>query len=244
MKVAVVDDEKSCRDELSCQLLSFSGFHRCQLVPVPFPSAETFLAAVRFPIVFMDVFMKGMDGVTTAARLWALDKKCLLIFLTSSEDFRPDALSVRAFDYITKPFPPEQVAAVLEDALSVLPPEADYIEVSSGRKIVPLLLGNIVSAVTDAHYMDIALAGGQVVRSRMTTQEFLGLTQGDPRFITVNKGSMLNADRVIRIEGELLRPGQRSAVPDPGAGPRPGGAGGAGLPLSKDPGTAKSRGGM
>lgn len=204
MKIAIVDDEKSCRDELSRQLLSFGGTHRCQLAPVPFPSAEAFLEAAgreRFPIVFMDVFMKGMDGVTAAARLWALDKKCLLIFLTSSEDFRPDALSVHAFEYITKPFTPEHMSAVLEDALAVLPHQAKYIEVASGRKTVPLFLEDIVSAVTDAHYVDIGLTDGSVVRSRMTIQEFLSLTQSDPRFITVNKGIVLNADRVAQFEG-------------------------------------------
>lgn len=204
MKVAIVDDEKSCRDELSRQLLSFSGVHRCRLDPVPFASAEAFLEAAereRFPIVFMDIFMEGMDGVTAAARLWALDKKCLLIFLTSSEDFRPDALSVHAFEYVTKPFPTERVAAVLEDALAVLPVDAKYIEVASGRKTVPLLFEEIVSVVTDAHYVDIELADGSLVRSRMTIQEFLCLTQGDPRFIAINKGIVLNADRVARFEG-------------------------------------------
>lgn len=204
MKIAIVDDEKSCREELERQLLAFGGANRQKLDPVPFPSAEAFLASLgreHFPMVFMDIFMDGMDGVAAAAKLRETDKRCLLIFLTSSEDFRPNALSVHAFEYIVKPFSPDRVAAVLEDALAVLPPEAEYIEVASGRKTVLLLLENILSAVTDAHYVDIGLANGSVVRSRLTIQEFLALTQGDPRFITVNKGIVLNADHVSQFEG-------------------------------------------
>ncbi len=204
MRIAIVDDEESCREELTRQLLAFGEERRRRLDPVPFPSAEAFFQALgqeRFPMVFMDVFMEGMDGVAAAAKLRETDKRCLLIFLTSSEEFRPDALFVHAFEYIVKPFSPDRVAAVLEDALAVLQPEAEYIEVVSGRKTVPLPLEDILSAVTDAHYVDIALADGSAVRSRMTIQEFLALTRGDPRFITVNKGIVLNADRVVQTEG-------------------------------------------
>ncbi len=205
MRIAIVDDEKSCREDLARLLSAFGEEHRRRLDPVPFHSAEAFFEALgreRFPMVFMDIFMEGMDGVAAAAKLRETDKRCLLVFLTSSEDFRPDALSVHAFEYIVKPFSPDRVAAVLEDALAVLlPPEEKYIEVVSGRKTVPLRLEDILSTVTDAHYVDIALADGSVVRSRMTLQAFLALTQGDPRFITVNKGIVLNADRVSRIEG-------------------------------------------
>lgn len=204
MRIAIVDDEKRCREELARQLLAFGEGQRCRLDPVPFHSAEAFFEALgqeRFPMVFMDVFMEGMDGVAAAAKLRETDKRCLLIFLTSSEEYRPDALSVHAFEYIVKPFSPDRFAAVLADALAVLPPETKYIEVVSGRRTVPLPLEDILSAVTDAHYVDIALADGSAVRSRMTIQEFLALTQGDPRFITVNKGIVLNADRVARIEG-------------------------------------------
>lgn len=203
MEIAIVDDEKSCLEEIAGLLRSFGTKRQCQITPVPFDSAKAFLEAFerkRFPIVLMDIFMDGMDGLAAGARLWELDKKCLLIFLTSSEDFRRDALSIHAFEYITKPCVPERVFAVLRDALAVLPPAAKYIEVVSDRKTVALFLHDIASAVTDAHYLDIGLTDGSVVRTRMTTQEFLRITEHDPRFITVNKGIVLNADRVAQFE--------------------------------------------
>lgn len=203
MKIAIVDDEKSCRDELSALLCGFGAERGVYLEPVPFPGAEAFLSALareRFSLVFMDVFMEGLDGVSAAARLWEADKKCLLVFLTSSGEFRQDALSLHAFDYITKPVTPERVAGLLEDALAVLPPAERYIYVSSERRRVPVSLESIVSVVTDAHYVDITLTEGPAVRSRMTIQEFLDLTDGDPRFLTVNKGVVLNAGFAVRFE--------------------------------------------
>lgn len=217
MKIAIVDDEKDFRAELAALLQASGGLHGCRIELAQFPSAEGFLEALQreqFSMVFMDIFMAGMDGVSAAARLWASDKQCLLVFLTSSQEFRQDAFSVHAFEYITKPVTPERVSAVLTDALSVLPQEAKYINVASGRKTVALLLQSIACVVTDAHYVDIGLVDGVTVRSRMTIQEFLGLTGHDPRFITINKGIVVNADAVARFEGSccVLENGARLPV--------------------------------
>ena len=204
MRIAIVDDEQGCREELTLLLRAAEGPCGCRIELAQFPGAGEFLDALpreRFDLVFMDIFLEGLDGVAAAARLWESDKRCLLVFLTSSEEFRRDAFAVHAFDYLTKPVTPERVATLLGDALSVLPREEAYIEVVSGRKTVALLLRDIASVVTDAHYVDIGLADGAVVRSRMTIQEFLGLTGGDPRFLTINKGVVVNAEAVAQVEG-------------------------------------------
>lgn len=217
MRIAIVDDEERCQEELAALLRDFGTEHGVCLEPVSFPGAETFLAALpreQFSLVFMDIFMEGLDGVTAAARLWEADKRCLLVFLTSSGEFRADALSVHAFDYLVKPVTPERVAALLEDALAVLPPAERYVYVSSERRRVPVPLRSVISVVTDAHYVDISLADGPPVRSRMTIRDFLDLTDRDPRFLTVNKGVVINADFVVRFEENccLLENGVRLPV--------------------------------
>lgn len=217
MRIAIVDDEERCREELGALLRAFGEEHGVRFGLASFDSAEAFLTALRrerFSLVFMDIFLAGMDGVAAAARLWEADKRCLLVFLTSSQDFRQEAFSVHAFDYLTKPVTPERAAAVLRDALAVLPREETYIRVVSERKNVTLLLQSITSVVTDAHYVDIRLADGAAVRSRMTIQEFLRLAGDDPRFITVNKGIVVNADSLARFEGNccVMEDGTRLPV--------------------------------
>lgn len=203
MRVAVVDDEASCQTEILALLDAFGRENGVGLEAASFFSGEAFLSAfaqARFDLVFMDIFMAGMDGLDAAVRLRELDKRCVLIFLTSSGDHHPQAFSVHAFEYILKPLTRERVYAVLRDALDVLPPASRYIEVVSGRRTVRLYLRDIVSAVTDAHYVDIGLLDGSAVRSRMTIQEFLRLTGDAPGFIAVNKGIVLNADYITGFE--------------------------------------------
>lgn len=205
MRIAVVDDEAACREQLAGLLASFSRENGVLLEAEPFSSGEEFLdaaAEARFDLAFLDIYMEGMDGLAAAARLRERDKGCLLVFLTSSGDHLPAAFSVHAFEYILKPFTRPRVEAVLRDALAVLPAGARsrYIEVAAGRRTLRLELQNVVSAVTDAHYLNIGLSDGAAVRSRMTAQEFLRLTEGAPNFIPVNKGIILNADYITRFE--------------------------------------------
>lgn len=217
MRVAIVDDEERCRTEIAGLVETFGSSSGVRLDAVPFSSGEAFLDAFdreRFPIVFMDIYMEGVNGLDAASRLRELDKRCALIFLTSSEDFRPSAFTVHAFEYITKPFKPERVYDVLRDALEVLPSVPRYIEVVSERKTVRLFLRDILSAVTDAHYVNIGLSDGSTVRSRMTIQEFWRLVEGEPNFVTVNKGIVLNADYITRFESSccVLESGARYPV--------------------------------
>ena len=105
MKIALVDNEQKCLDEMAELIRDFGARRCCQMEIVPFLNGEAFLEAFKngdFSAVFMDIYMDGIDGVAAALKMRSLDNKCVLVFLTSSMDFMPDAFSCHAFEYITK----------------------------------------------------------------------------------------------------------------------------------------------
>lgn len=203
MKIALVDDEQKCLEEMAGLIQSFSAKHCCQLETVLFQNGEAFLNAFEegdFSAVFMDIYMEGINGVAAAQKIRDTDSRCILIFLTSSKEFMPDAFSCHAFEYITKPFSPQRIFQVLTDIFKTLPPLQKYIEVISGRKTVQIFLHQIVSVVTDAHYLSIVLANGETHRCRMTMSEFAELTGEDSRFLPINKGITVNAEYILEFE--------------------------------------------
>lgn len=203
MKIAFVDDEQKYLSEMTALIQDFSMQHGCQIETVPFLSGEAFLNAFAsggFCAVFMDIFMDGADGVSIAKKLREKDRKCVLVFLTSSTDFMPDAFSCHAFEYITKPFSRQRIFQVLTDILDVLPPLRKYIEVISDRKTVQIFLDEIASVITDAHYLDITLSSGEMLHCRMTMSEFVEKTRRDSRFLPVNKGITVNAEYILEFE--------------------------------------------
>ncbi len=203
MKIALVDDEQKCLDEMAQIFHDFGTQRCCQMEIVPFLNGEAFLEAFEdsgFSAVFMDIYMDGMDGVAAASKMRDLDNRCILVFLTSSTDFMPDAFSCHAFEYIIKPLSPQRIFQVLTDILEVLPPPQKYIEVISNRKTVRIFLDEVASVTTDAHYLDIGLTDGETLRCRMTMAEFLELTDRDSRFLPVNKGITINADYILEFK--------------------------------------------
>ena len=203
MKIAFVDDEQGCLDEIEQICRNFGKETGHPVETLPFESGEAFLKAFEtgsFDLVFMDIYMEGMNGVAAALKMRRQDRGCLLVFLTSSMDFMPDAFSCHAFEYVTKPFTRERIFDVLSDAVKVLPREQSYVELTVDRKTVCLFLDEIASAVTDAHYLDIMLTDGRKLRCRMTMTEFMEKIGADPRFISVNKGIAVNAEHILAFE--------------------------------------------
>lgn len=113
--VALVDDDDDLRAALT-QALLLAGH-----VVHPFADAMAALAAIDgdFPgVVVSDVRMPGMSGVDFFHRLRATDPELPVILMTGHGDvaMAVDAIKAGAWDFLTKPFPGEALAAALQRA--------------------------------------------------------------------------------------------------------------------------------
>ncbi len=203
MRIAIVEDVPQEAVRLETILKSLSEDLRTSFDISIFSRGEEFINIFEkddFEIIFMDIYMNGMTGVETAKFLRKQDKHCILIFLTSSSEHMPDAFSCHAFEYIQKPFATERIVQVMMEALETLPDKEQYMELIINRQTVRVFLDEIVSAVTDAHYLNITLSDGEKLHCRMTMLEFLKKTGADSRFIHVNKGITVNAEHILEFE--------------------------------------------
>ena len=94
MRFALVDDKKELRDHVAMLLGEFAAEQRLHYKLDCFASGEDFLnhfTAHSYDIIFMDIFMDGMDGVETAEQIRKFDSHVILIFLTSSQDHMKNA---------------------------------------------------------------------------------------------------------------------------------------------------------
>ncbi len=115
MKILVVDDEPGLRKSLSL-LLSEEGY---EVAAEGSPTAALELAKTeRFDIIISDVRMPEMDGLQLLQRLREARVPSLVIMMSAygSEDAAVAAMRDGAYDYISKPFRPEEVLLVLRKA--------------------------------------------------------------------------------------------------------------------------------
>ena len=66
-------------------------------------------------VAFLDIHMRGMNGVEVAKRLKGINPKMNIIFVTGFSEYKADAMDMRASGYIMKPVTKEEVAAELEN---------------------------------------------------------------------------------------------------------------------------------
>lgn len=72
-------------------------------------------------IIILDIGMPGMNGIQAAEIMRKEDSRCCLIFLTAYDrfDYAKKAISIRAMEYILKPYSQKEVISVVEEALRV-----------------------------------------------------------------------------------------------------------------------------
>ena len=144
LQLAVCDDERVFRSDLRKILgteLELCGidYHISE-----FTSGEELIAGLEkadCQILFLDIEMKGIDGVEAARRLRETKRQMEIIFVTSYADFVFQGYEVRALNYILKPYELEKIAAVLHTALEALDIEAEkyyVIDQRGGSIRVPL----------------------------------------------------------------------------------------------------------
>ena len=72
---------------------------------------------ILFDILFLDIYMPGLNGIETARKIRANMKDVKIIFVSSSNEHYPEAYDVFAFNYIIKPLNPNKLNQILDQAL-------------------------------------------------------------------------------------------------------------------------------
>ena len=224
LNIAIVDDQEADGERLRRDILSWRGLGPGRAGTVlRYPSGESMLEGFTpgtVQLVFMDIYMGALNGVETARRLRATDGKLLIVFLTTSGDFAFDVFPVHPFEYILKPYEPHKVYGVLDDAVRALAPEDPSIAIrllpgqgSAANGICNVPLRNISAVSSQRHNMEFSMADGQCLTSRMNFGEIEALLAGDPRFLSCNRGLLVNMDQVASLEGDAFRMKNGSTCP-------------------------------
>jgi two-component system response regulator HydG len=116
-RILIVDDELSVRDSLS-RWFRDEGYEVATAEGAN--DALTRLAERPWDVALVDIRMRGMDGIELQRRMRELDPNLATIMMTgyASVDTAVTALKNGAYDYIMKPLDPDDVAHLVQKALT------------------------------------------------------------------------------------------------------------------------------
>jgi len=115
--ILIVDDDIVVRDSLG-KWFESEGFE-VSIAPGAAAALEM-LASRRFDLALVDIKMPGVDGIELQAKLREIDPAMPVIIMTgfASVETAVRALKNGAYDYITKPFDPDELVHLVNKAIS------------------------------------------------------------------------------------------------------------------------------
>jgi len=139
ISVLVVDDEQDIRDG-SERILTRVGFH--VLKASRGDEALEMLPKEKVSIVLLDLKMPGMDGMEVLKHIRTMDETILVIIITgyATVETAIEAMKRGAYDFISKPFTPDQLRIVVNRAWEkiYLRQEAEKLEEERKRTLSDL----------------------------------------------------------------------------------------------------------
>lgn len=216
MNIAIIDDLYADRHFLADLISRYCQKNRIVVQTQLFESGETFLsrfARGRFDIIFLDIYMSGIDGMQTAREIRCIDADCLLVFATTSESHAVSSFRVRAFDYLVKPYTYEQFEEVMRLCDAAFAKQARYIEVKEGRTLQKILLKNIVYTDYYNHYIQIHTKT-QLIRTYVSFRDFAPLLLKYPQFLCCYRNCIINMDEVRLLDEKdfVMENGERVPI--------------------------------
>ena len=115
ISILIVDDEESVRDSLYNWFIEDGYRVECAENA---RKALTILESDNFDIILADIKMPGMDGLEMLRRIKTLRKESIVIVMTAfaTVDTAVQALKDGAYDYVTKPFDPDDLSHLIRNA--------------------------------------------------------------------------------------------------------------------------------
>jgi DNA-binding LytR/AlgR family response regulator len=198
LKIAVCEDSYEDAARLSA-LIGQSGL---PAKTESFSSGEAFLAAFskgKYHLIFLDIYMGGINGIETAENIRETDKNVMLAFTTRSLDHTLESYRLNAYKYLVKPADSAEVAETLELALAKRERlSADVLTVPAGGETMKIPFDELYYAEVYDHkcflHTDTGTLGINIALDE------LDRLLPPPRFLRCHQSYVVNLDYVKNIE--------------------------------------------
>lgn len=169
-----------------------------------FESAEEYLFKAEqntYDVIFLDISMKGQNGMELARKIREKEKDVILVFVTSDASYVFDGYEVGAYRYLMKPVEEKKLWEILDYARAQKGTEEEnYILVKKDSQSVRVNVNEILYIEAQKHYVNLFLDSGECVIVKTGFSELLQSVQEKSKeFITMHRSYAVNIGKVARI---------------------------------------------
>lgn len=209
IKVAVVEDEKVSAEMLSGFISDYGKANNEQFSVTYFPDAVSLLENYRpiYDILFMDIMMPDLDGMTAAGKIREKDTRVIIIFVTNMSQFAVKGYEVNALDFIVKPLSYYDFCMKMKRAVFNVRSLDDNVLVvaSGGGGSSRLLIRDLIYVEVSGHKCRYHMTNG-VIEGRNSLSK-LAVALAQYNFMSCNSCYLINPSHIKRVSGYTVRVG-------------------------------------
>lgn len=215
IQIAVVDDD-ILQQRFMDTLLQATAKELALNIQIHFfDSGEAFLFSLEdlpeLEIAFLDIQMKGLNGLKAAQKVRESNQTVTLIFVTAFAEYALESYGVNALDYALKPITQEKMTQVFKRYLGQRPQEMKYLLVEHQGYPHKLNLQDIIYIEAAKHQTVLTLSNEEALTLNMSLSKIQEAV--DERFISSHRSYLVNLSHVDQLTKQSLRLSNGHQVP-------------------------------
>lgn len=205
IKIAIVDDEpqdmrlieKKLQNELENNEMGYT-IHTYLSAMSMFDKFEN----ESYDVVFLDIDMPDMDGMKAAERIYLLNKKTLIVFITNHNELVYKAFHFRAIGFIRKGFIDEEITEIINVLQKEICSNNLIFTINEGNVQVNIDLNEIIYIQSDDHYVEFHYTDKKrnIRKTISETEKLLS----DKGFIRIHSRYLVNFRYIQAFESKTV----------------------------------------
>ncbi len=204
MRIAICDDDISFTSKLE-DIISREIAKNGKKTEIDvFFDGETLVKSIengqRYSMIFLDIEMKKMNGITAARRIRQLDRYTLIIYISSYDDYLKELFEVEPFRFVSKPIQLEQLQRYCAEAIKKIEGMNNLFVYSYNKEEYSVPIKEIVYFESNKRLIDIHMNDG-------TVRSFYGklnnvekeIQKMNKHFIRIHQSFLVNYSYVKRM---------------------------------------------
>ena len=169
-----------------------------------FECAEEYLFKAEqnaYDVIFLDISMRGQNGMELARQIREKEKDVILVFVTSDASYVFDGYEVGAYRYLMKPVDEKKLWEILDYARTQKEVEEEnYILVKKDSQSVRVNLKDIIYIEAQKHYVNLCMENKESINIKTAFTELLQETQEkSDTILLTHRSYAVNIEKVVRI---------------------------------------------
>lgn len=228
INIAICDDDVAMTTAIEDMLDTIAKEQSYRINCAVFFDGSTLVENIRqgtyYDLIYLDIAMKKVDGITAAKRIRGMEIPSLIVFVSGHETYMKELFYAEPFRFLVKPIDTKEFGAVFADAYQRIRKKPEYFSFSYNKELTKIPLGRISyfeSCNRVIYVHETRAVGAEYAEQKEIKHKLYGkmndverqLSASNVRFLRIHQSYLVNFDyiksmnftKVIMLDGTVLQ---------------------------------------